>query len=67
MDATIRSVALLVRSADRAGRWQPAIPGIVPALLVVLVLAFAGGALVADLLTQDPEAVLAAPFRWRER
>jgi len=68
MDATTTFIALLARLADRARGWHPALLGaFVIAVLVTLVAAFGVGALVADLLAQDPETVLAAPFRWRQR
>jgi hypothetical protein len=69
MDATTTFVAaLLARLAGRAGRRHPAVPGsLVLAVIVALVVAVAVGVLVAELVMPDPEVLLAAPFRWRER
>jgi hypothetical protein len=68
MEATTSHVTRLARLAGRAGLRPFAPPGSVVLVgLLILALAFAAGALVADLLVQESETILAAPFRWHVR
>ena len=68
MDVPTTFVALLARLADRSGLGHiGAMGGFVLAVVVLFVAAFVFGAFLADLVTQESEAVLAAPFRWRTR
>jgi hypothetical protein len=68
MDATTTSIIHLARAAGRAGlgRIVP-LGSVVLVGLLILALAFAAGVLVADLLVQESEPILAAPFRWKVR
>jgi hypothetical protein len=61
MDTATTIISLLARAAERAGvRSGPL--GLV--VLATAALAFAVGAVVADLLALASEPVLVAPFRW---